>query len=164
MLQEGKFNICHVQFKDDEVPTNYQWSGYSKNAEEFKKYNFLLVKEGNEHIYICSSDNGVGLGDYLSNYIFKQDYIDELESVYSPGCDYWFFQAWEKAEPWYEELDDWVQGIIEMLILRGYIARIDKEDTAFFVFSDLTQYEETAIPRELIEESKKICDKSLRHY
>lgn len=161
MMSNEIVNLNNVQFDEKDVPTFYQWSGYSKDVGEFKKYNFLRVINGEKSIFICSSENGVGLGDYLSNYIFNQQFIYDMENVFSPGYDYWFLQAWEKGDPQYDELDYWVQEIVEFLIHKGLIVQIKKNATSYFIFSDLCSFEETPLPNELIEEIEVICRKNL---
>lgn len=150
-----------INFDYDLVPINYQWSEYAENSYEFKSFNFLPVEYNGVKIYICSEENGVALGDYLANYIFCEGYIRDLESLYSPGMDYWFYKAWEQAEPYYDELPLWVHRLVELLITAGYISRITYNDTDYFVFSDLVKFEHQPLPENLLNEASEICKLSL---
>lgn len=143
------------------VPVNYQWSGYSANSEEFKTINFLKIETDEHPIYICSAENGVALGDYLSKYIFKQNFIHDMESVFSPGCNYWFFKAWEQALPQYEELDPWVHYVVELLIDSDMIDCIENDDDTYFVLSHLCDYESQLLPTSLIDAAKTVCEREL---
>ena len=150
-----------ISFDYDLVPINYQWSKYSEDSDEFKGFNFLLVEHSGVKHYVCSEENGVALGDYLANYIFCERCIRDLESLYSPGMDYWFYKAWEQAEPYYEELPVWVHRLVELLITAGYISRITYNDAVYFVFSDLVKFEQQSLPDNLLNEVAKICRLSL---
>lgn len=145
----------------DTVPVDYQWSGYSSNCDEFKCANFLKVDTVKLPVYICSFENGVALGDYLSTYIFRQDYIQDMEAVFSPGCNYWFYKAWEQGAPQYEELDPWVHHIVELLMDSDLITLVQQGDASYFVFSDLATYESAALPTSLIDAAKTICEQEL---
>ena len=161
---EKTYDFSKLNINENDIPVNYQWSGYVKNVEEYKEYNFLSVVAGEENIYICSSDNGVALGDYLSNYIFNHQYIYEIENVLSPGYNYWFFQAWERAEPWYDSLDDWMRNIVEYLIEKEYIYRLNKDDSTYFILSEIIKYEKQPLPESVLLDVEKICETSLLKY
>lgn len=150
-----------IGFDHDLVPINYQWSKYSKDSDEFKSFNFLLVEHSGVKHYICSEENAVALGDYVANYIFCEGCIRDLESLYSPGMDYWFYKAWEQAEPYYEDQPVWVHRLIELLITTGYISRITYNDTDYFIFSDLAEFEKQSLPDDLLNEVAEICKLSL---
>ena len=157
--------VNKLYFDPEIVPTFYQWSGYAKDINEFKSCNFLQVEVSDgSTAYICSDENGVGLGDYLANYILKQDVISEMENVYSPGYDYWFFQAWEASLPFYEDLHEWVQKIVEFLIEEQYIFQVRKGNPEYFVFSDLAKYEEQDIPISMATHIEKICEDCLLRF
>ena len=158
-------DLSQLSFNANDVPVNYQWSGYSKDSTEFKKYNFLETSCGESIVYICSHDNGVALGDYLSNYIFCQPYMRDMENVLSPGYDYWFFQAWERAEPFFDELDEWVHDVVSYLIANGYVQLVTFADTEFFVISEIVKYETQLLPEKLVIEVEKICEAALlKHF
>ena len=143
------------------VPVDYQWSGYSANSEDFKAINFLKIEADGLPVYICSSENGVALGDYLSKYIIKQQFIRDMESVFSPGYDYWFFKAWEQAAPDYSELDAWVHNIVDLFVSSNLITRFKSGDTEYFAFSELAAYEEKSLPDVLIQRAETICKAAL---
>ena len=157
-------DLIAKSFNEDEVPINYQWSGYSANCEEFKKINFLKIDIQGISTYVCSEENGVALGDYLSKYIFKSPYFRDMESVFSPGYDYWFFKAWEQAQPNYSELDVWVHHIVELLVSSDLVARITVGNTEYFAFSNLTIYEEKALPDAVVLQGEKICKEDLLEF
>lgn len=146
-----------ISFNSELVPTEYTWSGYVNDVEEFKKRNFLQVKVDNTQYDICSSENGVGLGEYLSRYIFKQDYIYELENMLSPDFNFWFFRAWEQCIEDYSELDSWIKRIVEMLIDYRFIIK----QGVFFVLNGLSRFEGRELPSEIIDSAKKICEEAL---
>ena len=148
-------------FDWDIVPIEYQWSGYSANCEEFKAFNFHRIETDGNPLYICSSENGVALGDYLSKYIFKQSFIRDMEAVFSPGYDYWFFKAWELAAPNYEELDLWVHHIVDLLVASDLIACVEFDNCSYFAFSHLCDYESQILPTTLLDEAKAVCEKDL---
>lgn len=143
------------------VPVNYQWSGYSTDSKEYKEMNFLKVGMDNLAVYICSEENGVALGDYLSKYVIKQPFIRDMEAIFSPGYDYWFFKAWEQAAQDYSELDEWVHKIVDLLVSSALIARFKVQETVYFSFSELALYEEKPLPRRLIQQMETICKDSL---
>ncbi len=157
-------DLTLLKFNESDVPVNYQWSGYSKSSVEFKEYNFLKIESEGKNVYICSYENAVALGDYLSNYIFNEECICEVELILSPICEYWFFQAWERVETHFEDLDKWCQNLINYLISKGYIASVSVESSQYFVFSDLVDYEHAPLPDEVIEETEKICEAALLNH
>lgn len=146
-MENAIVNLSQFSFNANDVPINYQWSGYCKNSTEFKKYNFFETSCEDNTVYICSCDNGVALGDYLSNYIFCQPYMHDMENVLSPGYDYWFFQAWERAEPYFDELDEWVHDVVNHLMNNGYINRITCADMEFFYYFRNCEIRNTSIAR-----------------
>ena len=154
-------DLIIASFIEDLVPINYQWSGYSSNREEFKKMNFWRTDIQGVPTYICSEENGVALGEYLSKYIFKAPYFRDMESVCSPGYDYWFFKAWEQATPDYSELDIWVHHIVELLVSSELVARFTVSNTEYFAFSDLAMYEVDPLPEVLILQVERICKDDL---
>jgi len=160
-----KMNIIeNLKFNIDDVPTEYTWSGYTKSANEYVDNNFLAVESNKGSIYICSLENGVGLGDYLSNYILKQECVFELECVLMPGYDYWFFQAWEKCEPCLEDLGDWIKKIVGMFIREGLIVRFLNDDTEFLAFSELRELETSQIAEKLAVETNIICEEAVMEH
>ena len=164
-MENGIVDFSRLNFNADDVPTNYQWSGYCKDSTEFKKYNFLETSCGDNTVYICSCDNGVALGDYLSNYIFGQPYMRDMENVLSPGYDYWFFQAWERAEPCFDELDEWVHDVVNYLLTNGYIQQVAFTDTEFFIISKIVKYETQILPERLVVDIERICEAALiKHF
>ena len=155
-------NIVIPEFFDENsVPVDYQWSGYSTDSKEFKETNFLKINIDGLPTYICSEENGVALGDYLSKYIFNQPFFQDMETVFSPGYNYWFFKAWEQSLPEYSELDSWVHQLVDLLISAGLIVRFESANTTYFAFSDLSAYEDQPLPDHLINEAKRICEKAL---
>ena len=153
--------IIPQDFPEEAVPIDYLWSGYAADSEQFKKTNFLKIDTNGASIYICSEENGVALGNYLSEYIFKQPFIRDMEAVSSPGYDYWFFKAWEQATPDYSELDTWVHNIIDLFVSSELISRFKSGDTEFFVFSELAAYEEKSLPDVLIQRAETLCKAAL---
>ena len=165
IMENAIINLSQLSFNANDVPINYQWSGYCKNSTEFKKYNFLETSCEDSTVYICSCDNGVALGDYLSNYIFCQPYMHDMENVLSPGYDYWFFQAWERAEPYFDELDEWVHDVVNHLMNNGYINRITCADMEFFIISEIAKYETQVLPEQLVVDVERICETALiKHF
>jgi hypothetical protein len=154
-------NIIPQDFSAEAVPINYLWSGYATNSAEFKEANFLKMDSNGLAIYVCSEENGVALGNYLSKYIIKQSFIRDMESVFSPGYDYWFFKAWEQAAPDYSELDAWVHNIVDLFVSSNLITRFKSSDTEYFAFSELTAYEEKPLPDVLIQRAETICNEAL---
>ena len=149
--------IIPKDFYVEAVPVNYLWSGYASNIAEFKEANFLKMDSNGLDIFICSEENGVALGDYLSKYIIKQQFIRDMESVFSPGYDYWFFKAWEQAAPDYSELDAWVHNIVDLFVSANLITRFKSGDTEYFAFSELATYEEKSLPDTLIKQAETLC-------
>ncbi len=159
-----KLNV-DVQFDKENVPMEYVWSGDVKTVEEYKKWNFMTIKKNDLSILICSSDNGIALGEYLLRYLIRNSCVDNIEALLSPDCDYWFNQGYEKAEQRFDELDDWVQAIIQFFIDSGDIIRIDVENdiehSSFFVTSTLQKYEREELQEPLVEQIKKICEDAI---
>ena len=156
--------IEQLTFDADKVPTFYQWSGYCQSVSDFREHNFMKNSVAGNEVYICSEENGVGLGDYLATYILRQPFIQDMEMVFSPGCNYWFFKAWEQSAPFYEDLDDWCQQIVELFISRGLLARVNQTDTDYFVFCDLIAYEDTKLPDDFIDDIRQVCEAALLQY
>ena len=154
-------DIIPQDFSAEAVPINYLWSGYATNSAEFKEANFLKMDSNELAIYVCPEENGVALGNYLSKYIIKQSFIRDMESVFSPGCDYWFFKAWEQAAPDYSELDAWVHNIVDLFVSSELISRFKSGETEFFAFSELATYEETSLPDALIKQAETLCKDAL---
>ena len=148
-------------FDFDAVPINYQWSKYSANCEDFKANNFLKLETAEFPTYVCSAENGVALGDYLSTYILRQPFVRDMEATFSPGYDYWFFKAWEQAAPHYDELDKWVHKIVDLLIDAELITLINWGDNDYFLFSYLCTYESQDLPSAVIETAKASCEEEL---
>lgn len=153
--------LVSESFENDAVPIDYLWSGYAADCEQFKETNFLKIATSGLPIYVCSEDNGVALGEYLSEYILKQHFIRDLESVFSPGYNYWFSKAWEQASPGYFDLDTWVQSIVDLFVSSNLIARFKSDGTEFFAFSELATYEENLLPDTLISQAEAICKDAL---
>lgn len=154
-------NIIPQDFSAEAVPINYLWSGYATNSAEFKEANFLKMDSNGLAIYVCSEENGVALGNYLSKYIIKQSFIRDMESVFSPGYDYWFFKAWEQAAPAYSELDTWVHNIVDLFVYSNLITRFKSGDTEYFAFSELSTYEEKSLSDALIKQAETLCKDAL---
>lgn len=148
-------------FSAEAVPIDYLWSGYAADSEQFKETNFLKLDSSSASTYICSEENGVAPGNYLSEYIFKQQFIRDMESVFSPGYDYWFFKAWELADPGYSELDTWVHNVVDCLISSDLITRFESGGKEFFAFSELSLYEEKPLPDTLIRQAETLCKDAL---
>lgn len=163
-MDNNLLNAIHLVFDEGRVPAFYQWSGHCQSSSEFKDQNFLKLTVSEKDLYICSAEIGVALGDYLATYILKQDFIHDMEEVFSPGCNYWFFKAWEQAAPQYEELDSWVQKIVDLFVATGFIIRFKRTDTEYFAFSDLDVYEDDLLPTTLVEEITNICEASLLQF
>lgn len=153
--------IIPQDFSVETVPIDYLWSGYAADSEQFKETNFLKINTSGACTYICSEENGVALGDYLSEYILKQPFIRDMESVFSPGYDYWFSKAWEQASPEYSELDIWVHNIVDLLISSDLISRFKSGNTEYFAFSELATYEEKSLPDALIKQAETLCKDAL---
>jgi hypothetical protein len=156
-------NIGSLQFNPDDVPTFYQWSGYSPNVNEYKHYNFLEKEINGTNVLICSSDNGVGLCDYLSCYIINSDFLYETENILSPDYSYWFFRAWEQAEPYFED-QGWFKRIVQLFIDRQMIIRIAGEDVDFFCLIGFDRYETAKLPDELLSQIKEICEETRKEH
>ena len=152
-------DINCIQF--DDVPVDYLWSGYAHSVEKFKEYNFLCLDYGKDRLYVCSSDNGVALGDYLSGVIYRGQVISDMERIFISDMDYWFCLAFECNASEYDQLEDWFKSVVELLIQKGLIRRVSWNGTDFFLFSDLANYEDDSLPQELIDETKSVCKKHL---
>lgn len=163
-MENTRSSIPQLAFGESEVPTFYQWSGHCHSSSEFKEQNFLKLTDSEKDLYVCSEEIGVALGDYLATYILKQDFIRDMEEVFAPGCNYWFFKAWEQAAPQYEELDSWVQKIVDLFVANGFIIRFKRANTEYFAFSDLAVYEDNLLPTTLVEKITNICEASLLQF
>lgn len=149
--------ISPIDFDEELVPINYCWSGYVEDSAEFKNSNFLEVVHEGISFYICSAENGVALGEYLSKYIIADNCVRDLESVSSPGIDFWFYKVWERAEPDYVDLPEWVHKLVELFISEKLISRVNRSDNEFFAFSSLVSFEEQTLPSTIQTRVLNIC-------
>lgn len=154
-------DVLPAFINDTLVPVNYQWHGYVKDSYEFKNCNFLRIEQNGKTYYVCSSENGVALGDYLSNYIIRDSCVWDLESVFSPGMDFWFYKAWEQAEPYYEEQPKWLHQLVNLLVSEGLLTRINRDSGEYLVFSDLESFEEQPLTSSIKAQVQIICRASL---
>ena len=153
--------LSPFDFDEKSVPIDYCWSGYVQDSSEFKNHNFLKVINGEVSSYVCSAENGVALGEYLSKYIIKHNCIWDLEAVSAPGINFWFYKAWEQAEPSYGDLPEWVHNLVEFFISEKLIARIDCNDNEYFTFSNLVSFESQDLPSAIQSHVLNICRTSL---
>lgn len=156
-------DVGNVQFNPEDVPTFYQWSGYVYGVDEYKAANFLLKQINDTVILICSSENGVGLCEYLSRYIIKLDFLTETENLLSPSCDYWFLKAWEMCEQEFDN-QDWFKRIVQIFIDQKMIQPLSGEESTFFCLIGLDQYETSPIVEGSLSDIKKICEETLETY
>ena len=163
MVEINLMNYGDLKFNESEVPTFYQWSGYSKDLDEFKKYNFLTLNTNDHQVYVCSSENGVGLCDYISRFVLKNSIIFETEAVLGAGIDYWFLRAWEQAEPSYEE-QGWFKDIIDLFMHDGSIVKVAGENADYFCLVDFTQLENGNTRKDYSEQIERICRSALIEY
>lgn len=154
----------NLSFYTASVPTEYTWSGYCSDIETFIDANFLAQKCNGETVYICSAENGVALGDYLSNFALLMNCVNDMERVLSPGYDYWFFKAWEQALPDYEEQDSWFIAVVELLISKGLITTVTVEETTYFVFSAGEDFKTGIRSDETLAEIERICETALQSH
>ena len=156
-------NIGGLLFDKKEVPTFYQWSGYAKSLDEFKSYNFKVLNLNEHEIFICSSDNGVGLCDYLSRYVLKDAVLYETEGLLGGGIDYWFLRAWEQAEPEYEE-QGWFKEIVDLFLQDSAVVRVHGEDADYICLIDFSRFEDGNVPQEYYKQIEKICETTATEY
>lgn len=152
--------IGHLCFDEDSVPTFYQWSGYVKSVDEFKRYNFLSTTIDDHEATICSADIGVAMGDYLSTYILKSPIMWDLEGLLGGSIAYWFYKAWEQAEPYFDD-QGWLIDIVQVFIDRNLIIRISGDRADYFCLIDFSRFEDCNGLDDVLPQVNEICSNSL---
>ena len=161
MIQVDIPDLGILGFNEEDVPVDYCWPGYCSSMDEFKERNFLIQDFNGHKILICSNENGVALGNYLSGCIVT-DYMGELEVFISNSMsyDYWFCMAFECCEN-YDQLEDWVKDIIELFIQKKAIIPIPEGKRDYFALVDTYEYEDGNCPDDIEAGVKKYVKRRL---
>lgn len=154
-------DLGSINFDEENVPINYFWSGYAETKEDFY-HNFLIV-DGlhNEKVLICSEENIVSLADYLSNYVLCHQLVYDVEELDSPDISIWFFYGCETLVSDVEELPNWMQEIIQLLINERIVFMVCSETRRFYCIPHYQQNEDGNLPRKTVSQLEEICKRYL---
>jgi len=164
MVVNNKRKLFGIEVNIGDIPVDYCWSGYVKSREEYEQKNFYVWFDGEQKNIICSDENAVALCDYISNYLLHSDVISDMESIFSPGYNQWFFLAWEQCITNLEECPQWIKDIFSVLVEVGVISTTSNEGISYYAILNVDNISNDSLPKNTNDKIEKLCKKNVNKY